>query len=131
MPARATMRTMFFKRIAVLSIVVFVGCAHRVRIESDPPGASIKLGQELIGVTPAEVTVKWVPFKRIPVKIDIPGRRSVVIDLAKDLSLMSLTWQGLTLQTGKLAGTTPRSTHRALFVRHHGPTGTWTPEDVK
>jgi len=131
MPARATMPTMDLMRIVLLGVLVSVGCAHRVRIESDPPGASIKLGQELIGVTPTEVTVKWVPFKRIPVKIDIPGRRSVVIDLAKDLSLMSLTWQGLTLQTGKLAGTTPRSTHRALFVRHHGPIGTWTPEDVK
>ena len=108
-----------------------IGCAHRVRIESDPPGASIKVGQELLGVTPAEITVKWVPFKRIPVKVDIPGRRSVVLDLSKDLSLLSLTWQGVTLQTGKLAGTTPRSTHRAQFIRHHGPIGTWTPEDVK
>lgn len=118
-------------RIALLFLFTTLGCAHRVRIESDPPGASIKLGQELIGVTPAEVTVKWMPYKRIPVKIDVPGRRSIVIDLAKDLSLTSLAWQGLTLQTGKLSGTTPRSTHRALFVRHHGPIGTWTPEDVK
>ena len=122
---------MGFFRFSLLAFVWLIGCAHRVRIESDPPGASIKVGQELVGVTPAEVTVKWVPFKRIPVKIDMPGRRSVVLDLSKDLSLMSLTWQGMTLQTGKLAGTTPRVTHRAQFVRHHGPTGTWTPEDVK
>ena len=131
MLARATMPTMGFFRFFVLVVVGLIGCAHRVRIESDPPGASIKVGHELIGVTPAEVTVKWVPFKRIPVKIDMPGRRSVVLDLSKDLSLLSLTWQGMTLQTGKLAGNTPRVTHRAQFVRHHGPIGTWTPEDVK
>ena len=125
------MQTMSFTRFSLLLFMFLVGCAHRVRIESDPPGASIKMGQELLGVTPAEITVKWVPFKRIPVKVDIPGRRSVVLDLSRDLSLMSLTWQGLTLQTGKLAGTTPRSTHRALFIHHHGPIGTWTPEDVK
>lgn len=125
------MLSMSFLRFSMLFLMLSVACAHRVRIESDPPGASIKVGQELVGVTPAEVTVKWVPFKRIPVKVDIPGRRSVVLDLSKDLSLLSLTWQGLTLQTGKLAGTTPRSTHRAQFVRHHGPIGTWTPDDVK
>jgi len=125
------MQSMGFMRFIILGGLLSIGCAHRVRIESDPPGASIKVGQELVGVTPAEITVKWVPYKRIPVKIDIPGRRSVVLDLSKDLSLMGLAWQGLTLQTGKLAGTTPRSTHRAQFVRHHGPIGTWTPEDVK
>ena len=125
------MQTMSFTRFSLLLLMVLVGCAHRVRIESDPPGASIKVGQELLGVTPAEITVKWVPFKRIPVKVDIPGRRSVVLDLSKDLSLLSLTWQGVTLQTGKLAGTIPRSTHRAQFIHHHGPIGTWTAEDVK
>ena len=89
------------------------------------------MGQELLGVTPAEITVTWVPYKRIPVKLDMPGRRSVVLDLSKDLSLMGLAWQSVTLQTGKLTGQKARSTHRALFVRHHGPIGTWTPEDVQ
>ena len=81
--AYATMPSMGFFRFSLLVFVWSIGCAHRVRIESDPPGASIKIGQELVGVTPAEVTVKWVPLKRIPVKLDMPGRRSVVLDLSK------------------------------------------------
>ncbi len=106
-------------------------CAHRVVIESDPPGANIRVDHRVVGVTPAEVTVKWVPFKKIPVTVSAPGRRWVKIDLAKDLGMMRLGWQVMTLQTGKLTGKVPRTTHRALFVHNHGPAGTWTSEDVR
>ena len=37
----------------------------------------------------------------------------------------------MTLQTGKLTGKVPRTTHRALFVRKHGPVGTWNEDDVR
>ena len=111
--------------------LTFSGCAHRVLIESDPPGATIRIGRQTVGVTPAEVKVTWVPFKKIPVSVQMPGRRRVDLDLSADLGLLRLGWQGLTLQTGKLSGKVPRTTHRALFVRHHGPMGTWTSEDVK
>lgn len=107
------------------------GCAHKVLIESDPPGANIRVGHKTVGVTPAEVKVTWVPFKKIPVTVHAPGRRRVELDLSKDLGLLRLGWQGLTLQTGKLSGKVPRTTHRALFVRHHGPVGTWAAEDVR
>ncbi|MAY81669.1 MAG: hypothetical protein CL930_12900 [Deltaproteobacteria bacterium] len=108
-----------------------VGCAHKVRIESDPSGAAIKIDRAMVGVTPAEVEVKWVPFKPLPVYINMPGRRTVEIDLADDLNLFKVSWQAMTLQVGKLSGDVPRETHRAIFVGHHGPMGTWTPEDVK
>jgi hypothetical protein len=111
--------------------VLLSGCAHRVLIESDPPGASIQVGRKTVGVTPAEVKVKWVPFKKIPVTVQLPGRRQVELDLSSDLGLMRLGWQSLTLQTGVLMGKVPRTTHRALFVQYHGPMGTWTSEDVK
>lgn len=110
---------------------VGIGCAHTVRIESDPPGASIKQGPVMVGVTPADVRVTWVPFKPIPVTLDAPGRRTMTLDLARDFSVWSFAWEGLTLQTGKLSGRVPRATHRAQFVRHHGPMGTWGPEDVR
>jgi len=110
--------------------LTLVGCAHRVVIESDPPGASIRVGHKTVGVTPAEVKVKWVPFKKIPVTLNIPGKRRVQLDLSKDLGPMRLGWQAMTFQTGKLSGKVPRATHRALFVQSHGPIGTWTSEDV-
>ena len=107
------------------------GCAHRVLIESDPPGANIRVNHKVVGVTPAEIKVKWVPFKEIPVTVSSPGRRWVKIDLSKDLGLMRLGWQAMTLQTGKLSGKVPRTTHRALFVYKHGPVGTWNADDVR
>jgi hypothetical protein len=107
------------------------GCAHRALIESDPPGASIRVGHKTVGVTPAEIKVKWVPFKSIPVTVHMPGRRQVELDLSSDLGLMRLGWQALTFQTGVLTGKVPRSTHRALFVRPHGFVGTWNADDVK
>ena len=110
--------------------LTLVGCAHRVAIESDPPGASIRVGHKTVGVTPAEVKVKWVPFKKTPVTLSIPGKRRVQLDLSKDLGPMRWGWQAVTLQTGKLSGKVPRVTHRALFVEKHGPVGTWNSEDV-
>ena len=108
-----------------------MGCAHTVRIESDPPGASIKQGPVMVGVTPADVTVKWVPFRTLPITLDSPGRRTMVLDLSNDVSVWAVAWESLTLQTGKLSGRVPRATHRAQFVPHHGPMGTWSPEDVR
>ncbi len=95
------MRRMSLFRFLGLVLLLFTGCAHRVKIESDPPGASIKMGQELLGVTPAEITVTWVPYKRIQSNLDMPARPSVVLKLSKDWSLMGLAWQSVTLQTGK------------------------------
>ena len=115
----------------VLAQVMLAGCAHTVRIESDPSGANIKHGRKLVGVTPADVTVKWVPFKPIPITLDAPGRRTLQLDLAQDVGMWRFSWEVLTLQTGKLSGRVPRATHRALFIRHHGPMGTWAPEDVR
>ena len=70
-----------------------VGCAHRVVIESDPPGATIRVGHKTVGVTPAEVKVRWVPFKKTPVTLSIPGKRRVQLNLSKDLGPMRLGWQ--------------------------------------
>ncbi len=119
-------------RLAFLACVCFgTGCAHRVMIDSDPPGATIRIGKKMMGVTPKEVKVTWVPFKRIPVYIKAPGRRWLTVYVHKDVGIMRLFWQALTLQVGKLSGKKPRAYHRALFVRTHGPSGTWAPDEAK
>lgn len=125
------MQKMSWNRIMLAGLLGLVGCAHTVRIESDPSGASIKRGRTVIGVTPADVSVKWMPFVSIPITLDAPGRRTMVIDLADDMSVWRWTKEGLLFRYGKLSGRVPRETHKALFVRHHGPAGTWAPEDVK
>ena len=115
-----------------LFFCVFLGgCAHRVMLESDPPGATIKMDGEMVGVTPTELQVTWVPFRDNQVQLKMPQRRSVTLDLHKDLSLLRLTGEIFTFRWGRLMGKVPRAHHRAHFVRHHGPSGTWAPEDAK
>ncbi len=130
MSLSATMRNMSSIFHLLIVGLTVMGCAHRVVIESDPPGATIRVGHKMVGVTPAEVKVRWVPFKKTPVTLSIPGKRRVQLNLSKDLGPMRLGWQAMTLQTGKLSGKVPRVTHRALFVEQHGPVGTWNSEDV-
>ena len=107
------------------------GCAHRVMLDSDPPGATIKMDGEMVGVTPTELQVRWVPFRSNELQLKLPRRRSVTLDLHKDVGLMRLCWEVLSFRWGKLLGRVPRTHHRAHFVQNHGPAGTWTPEDVK
>ena len=119
-------------RLSFLGFLCFgSGCAHRVMIDSDPPGATIRVGKKMVGVTPKEVEFTWVPFKKLPVHIKSPGRRWLTIYVQKDVGPLRLFWQSLTLQFGKLLGKKPRAYHRAHFVRQHGPAGTWAPEEAK
>jgi hypothetical protein len=107
------------------------GCAHRVMLDSDPPGATIRIDGEMVGVTPTELKVRWVPFTDNKVQLHMPRRRIVTLDLHEDFGLGGFLWEVLTFQYGKLLGKTPRTHHRAHFVHKHGPAGTWTPQDVK
>ena len=118
-----------------LSLLVFIvaisGCAHRVMLDSDPPGATIKMDGKMVGVTPTELKVRWIPFKRTRVLLKLPQRRAVTLDLHKDVGLMRIGWEVLSFQWGKLLGQKARTHHRTHFVKHHGPAGTWTPDDVR
>jgi hypothetical protein len=107
------------------------GCAHRVMLDSDPPGATIRIGDEMVGVTPTQLKVRWVPFTDNKVQLRMPKRRAVTLDLHEDFGPGGFLWEVLTFQYGKLLGKTPRTYHRAHFVHKHGPAGTWTPQDVK
>ena len=107
------------------------GCAHRVMLDSDPPGATIKMNGEMVGVTPTELKVTWVPFTDNTIQLRMPKRRVVTMDLHDDFGVGRLTWEILTFQYGKLLGKKPRIHHRAHFVRKHGPSGTWSPEEAR
>jgi hypothetical protein len=119
-------------RLTVLALFFWgSGCAHRVMIDSDPPGATIRVGKKMMGVTPQEINVKWVPFQSTAVHLKSPGRRWVTIYVHKDVGPMRFFWQAMTLQVGKLSGKVPRAYHRAQFIKTHGPSGTWAPEEAK
>ena len=115
----------------LILLTLLGGCAHRVMLESDPPGATIKIGEEMVGVTPTELQVTWVPFQDNELQLKLPQRRSVTIDLQEDVSLLRITGEIMTFRWGRLLGNVPRTHHRAHFIRRHGPAGTWTPEEAK
>lgn len=111
------------------------GClVHRVRVESDPPGAVVKLDGKVRGVTPVEFTTVWVPpvTRTVPkayrLRVTMPGHRPVTTSLRDDVRL----WRYIIhpFRVRMILGLEPRSVRRYVMVATHGPAGTWTPEEV-
>lgn len=117
--------------LATLLLGSLVGCAHRVRIESDPPGAVIKVGRRARGPAPQELTFLWLPFRPIKVRVAAPGYRPVEVKASSYAGLGVFTRELLTFRFGRLAGIRPRATIQVILIREHGAVGTWTEEDVR
>jgi hypothetical protein len=108
-----------------------VGCLHRIRVESFPPGATVYHKNNDIGTTPLEKTIIWYPFLQIPMEIRLPNYRSVNFNAQDQLSVRKITLDIFTFRYKKWLGIEPRVVHNIYMIREHGPTGTWTPEDAK
>lgn len=111
------------------------GCiVHRVRVESEPPGAVVRLDGRVKGVTPLEFNTVWVPAltrtfpKAYKLRVTLPGYRPVTTSLRADVRL----WRYLIhpFRVREMLGLRPRSIRRVVLVARHGPAGTWGPEDV-
>ncbi len=120
-------------RLALLCLVtgLFCGCAHRVVVESDPAGATVRIGKRKLGVTPVEFVTVWVPFKKTEATLSIPGHRTMSARLDEDVGVLRIMGEMLTFRWGHLTGITPRRTHKILLMPKHGNSGTWTPEDAQ
>lgn len=59
---------------AVAAVLVAGGCAHAVKIESAPPGATVLVNGERVGVTPMELHETSGSFDRVPVEVQHGGR---------------------------------------------------------
>lgn len=120
-------------RLALLALlaVLAAGCAHRVRVESDPQGASVKAGKRMRGPTPQELTFLWLPFRALPVRVSAPGYRAVELHAHEYAGLWTFTKELFGLRFRRLAGLEPRATIQVVLVREHGPVGTWTEEEIE
>lgn len=118
-------------RLAMLMLgLALAGCAHRVRVESVPAGASVWLDDKLVGVTPMERTLVWNPLRRlraVTATVSLDGYRTVPIDLSHRVTARRI-WRDLFGR--RLRRTEPRFTHTVRLVDEHGPSGTWTREDA-
>lgn len=90
------------------------GCARRVVVLSDPPGAMVRTTDEVLGPTPYERRLWWSPFGKEEVIVGMLGHRRVRLDLRDNL--------------GWFRGET---VHEVILVPEHGPSGTWLPEDAE
>jgi hypothetical protein len=107
--------------------VILAGCVHRVRIESEPPGATVEVDGRVVGVTPMERELRWWPFRKAPATVRLEGHRDVPIDLSKRVWLRRI-WRDV---VGRgLYRSAPRFTHTVRLVEEHGQAGTWTREEA-
>ncbi len=100
--------------LALLALLLATGCARKVTVTSDPPGASVRKNGELVGPTPVDVRVWWVPFWKQEVRLTMSGRRAAVVSLRKNLGLFRA-----------------HTVHEVVLIPEHGPAGTWTVEEAK
>jgi hypothetical protein len=115
----------------LLAVALLPGCAHRVLIQSDPPGAAIWTGRRARGPAPQELTFLWLPFRPIKVRVTAQGYRPTVINVGRYASPGVILRDLLGLHFKRLAGLEPRATVSVMLIREHGAVGTWTEDDVK
>ncbi|MCP4809662.1 MAG: PEGA domain-containing protein [Proteobacteria bacterium] len=125
---------------------LILGCAHKVSVTSDPPGAAVFFRGQKRGVTPVEFTTVWTPHvgngaRRYRLRVQLPGHRPVVTSIGPDMRVWRYAVQPL---RGGIAGCLlppfdwaggacihPRSSRHMVMVVDHGPAGTWTPDDAQ
>lgn len=120
-------------RLPLLALLaaLLVGCAHRARFVTDPPGATISARGQELGTSPRDVSFRWWLFNPMKVTISAPGYRTVTVKMKGDVGLFRFTGELLSLRVKRLFATVPRTTHEVVLVREHDPSGTWVPEDIK
>ena len=116
----------------ILSIsLLLTGCRHKIRIESNPPGATVYLRKKNLGTTPIEQSFWWWPGRSIPLRARLPLYRTMYIKGGTSMHLYTPVTDIFNFRLAQLFGTEIRYTHTFLLVRSHGSVGTWTPEDAK
>lgn len=115
----------------LLSLSLSAGCAHRVDIHSEPPGATIKVGKRTIGPAPQQVRFLWWPGRAMRVKIEARDYRPLVIEAGNTVSTGRFILDFLSFRYKRILGLSPRTTINVLLVREHPGAGGWTPTDVK
>jgi len=117
--------------LTLLLLALLPACAHRVLIQSDPPGAAIWTGRRARGPAPQELTFLWLPFRPIKVRVTAQGYRPTVINVGHYAKPGVFLRELLGLHFKRLAGLEPRATVSVMLIHEHGAVGTWTEDDVR
>ncbi len=113
-----------------MTLLLLAGCAYRVTLTSLPMPARVELPDGEVVVTPADVTLRWVPFGHQPVTVTAPGHRRLAVDLRRDEVRLG-RWIATSVFRPRTWFGAPRGEVRFLLVPDHGPAGTWAPSEVE
>ncbi|MEQ1504558.1 MAG: hypothetical protein ABMB14_20130 [Myxococcota bacterium] len=126
------------RSVAALLLSGLAGCAYKVTLTAEPTPTEIVLPDNLPDrlvvngdrvVTPADVTLRWVPFGHQRVVVSAPGYRTLEVDLRREEIRWSRFLIGTLAHPATLSGR-PRGEVRFVLVPDHGPAGTWTPDQI-
>ena len=108
-----------------------IGCAHRVKLDSIPSGATLYYKGKELGTTPMEKTFAWWPKRTIEVKAVLPNYLPMTMNMSDSMWIFYPAQEVMLFRAKRLLGLSPRSTHEYIMIRKHGPIGSWTAEDAK
>jgi hypothetical protein len=95
-----------------------------------PVSATVELPNDTKVITPAEVTLRYVPFGNQTIRVSANGYRTIEANLRKD-EIRSVRYLGTAVRGARRYGDKgSRGEVRYLLVPEHGPSGTWSEEDV-
>lgn len=115
-------------RIAVVAFGALSGCAYKVTLSSVPPAEIVLPNGDTVG-TPADVTLRYVPFGHQWIRASAPGYRTLEVDLRRTEIQWWTIVVGVIAHPDVLWGR-PRGEVRLLLVPEHGPAGTWDPARI-
>lgn len=106
-------------------MIWWFGCVYHVALESYPSAAQVLLPDGSVAVTPVQLDLRWVPFRRQVVVVSANGYRTVQVDL----QLHPLRW-GLKrppeVPVFRMTDNNVPPRVRIELIPEHGPAGTWS-----
>ncbi len=110
-------------------LLALLGCAYKVTLASLPTPATVTLPDGSSVLTPATVRLRWVPFGHQRITVTSPDHRDLAVDL-RDREIRLSRMIGTSIwRPGTIFGA-PRGEIRFVLVPEHGPSGTWSEEEV-
>ena len=108
-----------------------LGCAHTVQVVSDPPGATVRLDGEKLGVTPLVTHIPWRPplVRAYSLEVRLPGHRTVETSLRNEVRVWGPVLWSLRHPASTLRGD-PLHDLEFVMIPRHEAAGTWGPDDV-
>jgi len=117
------------------------GCAYKVHVESDPPGATLvlppsakvtlprRIGADRSVALPATVRLRWFPFQRHVALVSAPGYRPLEVSLGRHWA-RAVDWSDPVFWPRQSARIRADVVVSVRLVPEHGQAGTWTADSV-